>query len=81
MMQCWSSSASLAPIARAQGRPLNDPACSTVPADEVPLHVNLGLALMRQGKNAESIAEVRRALELDPDMEPARAALRALGGG
>jgi Tfp pilus assembly protein PilF len=49
--------------------------------DEAPLHFNLGLALMRQGKNAEAIAELRRALDLDPDMEPARAALRALGGG
>jgi Tfp pilus assembly protein PilF len=45
------------------------------------MHFNLGLALMRQGKNDEAIAALRRALEIDPDMAPARQALRALGGG
>ncbi|HEV8676915.1 MAG TPA: tetratricopeptide repeat protein [Methylomirabilota bacterium] len=43
-------------------------------------HVNLARVYARQGKLHDAIAELRRALDLEPDYQPARAELHRLIG-
>ena len=43
-------------------------------------HVNLARVYAKQGKLHEAIAELRRALDLEPGYQPARAELHRLVG-
>jgi tetratricopeptide (TPR) repeat protein len=52
----------------------------TLAPTAVEARFNLGKALEVQGRRVEAIEEYRRALAQQPGYEPARAALRALGG-
>ncbi len=50
-------------------------------ADSAQTHFNLAIVLGRKGQQDEALAELQRALEIDPEYQPARAALERARAG